>query len=565
MSNLLVDFEWEDFKGVKHKVSLSPPAALLEGHPPPSSDPPSSDSDPSPPTSSSSLSSSSSSSSSSLSSISEATEVSQEEIVPKRLFSNTNIRKALALIKFVDLQEAYMTDDHDDDDDDDTENGFRFGGFGGGGGFGGFGGGYRPPWSQQQRQQQEHEPESEYEKNEKKLKKLKEKSEKSIKWAKQCYQGKLELEYELISCNDKSIFTSNQIFINTLQQIYDLEMKEYENSKILIDELEREILQNNNLISMISNLENNNNSNNNENDNTSNNISNSQTSSHPNEFLCPITMELMIEPVVASDGYTYEKDAILKWLKSNQTSPKTNLILTNSAIVPNRTLRSAIGDYVAFRSKLAVMNPVIFKDNQGDEIKYEIINDTKFEMKNKQKQTKNHSKKRKQNSKNTSTSKTTLFSSSLFIQQSINSKVAMEQVKWISWDSVHKTLSDTQGFVQLHKDYFINDDADESLSSSSSSPSSSSSSSSSSSCSLNIINELKEMVNLTSTCEWIEKKNENMVISSDEDLSVESMSKRSCIDETNSSIPILSSSSSDRQTSKEVTPQSSFNFNCTIC
>jgi hypothetical protein len=40
------------------------------------------------------------------------------------------------------------------------------------------------------------------------------------------------------------------------------------------------------------------------------------------EFICPITYELMREPVVASDGHTYEKAAIEKWLKTHQISPR---------------------------------------------------------------------------------------------------------------------------------------------------------------------------------------------------------------------------------------------------
>ena len=30
----------------------------------------------------------------------------------------------------------------------------------------------------------------------------------------------------------------------------------------------------------------------------------------PNEFLCPITQDVMIDPVVASDGHSYERTAI---------------------------------------------------------------------------------------------------------------------------------------------------------------------------------------------------------------------------------------------------------------
>ena len=37
----------------------------------------------------------------------------------------------------------------------------------------------------------------------------------------------------------------------------------------------------------------------------------------PNELICPITMELMTEPVIAADGHSYEKAAIEEWLKDH--------------------------------------------------------------------------------------------------------------------------------------------------------------------------------------------------------------------------------------------------------
>jgi len=42
------------------------------------------------------------------------------------------------------------------------------------------------------------------------------------------------------------------------------------------------------------------------------------------EFLCPITHDLLREPVVANDGHTYEKSAIEKWLRTKNLSPMTN-------------------------------------------------------------------------------------------------------------------------------------------------------------------------------------------------------------------------------------------------
>merc|ERR1711964_274552 len=40
-----------------------------------------------------------------------------------------------------------------------------------------------------------------------------------------------------------------------------------------------------------------------------------------NDLLCPITMMLMTDPVIAADGHSYERTAIEKWLKDNDTSP----------------------------------------------------------------------------------------------------------------------------------------------------------------------------------------------------------------------------------------------------
>ncbi len=45
------------------------------------------------------------------------------------------------------------------------------------------------------------------------------------------------------------------------------------------------------------------------------------------DYICPITQQIFLEPVVASDGNTYEKIAILEWYKINKNSPITREIL----------------------------------------------------------------------------------------------------------------------------------------------------------------------------------------------------------------------------------------------
>ncbi|XP_010728257.3 WD repeat, SAM and U-box domain-containing protein 1 isoform X2 [Larimichthys crocea] len=72
--------------------------------------------------------------------------------------------------------------------------------------------------------------------------------------------------------------------------------------------------------------------------------SDSVCSGIPDEFLCPITRELMREPVIAADGYSYEREAIKSWINTkNRSSPMTNLPLLTTLLTPNHTLKMAIG------------------------------------------------------------------------------------------------------------------------------------------------------------------------------------------------------------------------------
>jgi len=68
----------------------------------------------------------------------------------------------------------------------------------------------------------------------------------------------------------------------------------------------------------------------------------------PEECYCPITHEFMIDPVVAFDGYSYEKAAIQEWFKKgNNTSPMTNELLSSNQLLPNHTLKLLIKKYLA--------------------------------------------------------------------------------------------------------------------------------------------------------------------------------------------------------------------------
>ncbi len=57
------------------------------------------------------------------------------------------------------------------------------------------------------------------------------------------------------------------------------------------------------------------------------------------EVKCPITCELYKEPVIAVDGNTYEKEAIVDWLERKLTSPLTNAPLYSKLLIPNKGMK----------------------------------------------------------------------------------------------------------------------------------------------------------------------------------------------------------------------------------
>ena len=72
----------------------------------------------------------------------------------------------------------------------------------------------------------------------------------------------------------------------------------------------------------------------------------------PFSFLCPITKLLMKDPVMAADGHSYERAAIIRWFASGGAlSPMTGAALANQNLQPNHALRQAITESNASKSK----------------------------------------------------------------------------------------------------------------------------------------------------------------------------------------------------------------------
>lgn len=62
----------------------------------------------------------------------------------------------------------------------------------------------------------------------------------------------------------------------------------------------------------------------------------------PQEWLCPITYQIMTDPVIAPDGRTYERANIEEWLRIHGTSPFTRERVNVDQLIPNIAIRDII-------------------------------------------------------------------------------------------------------------------------------------------------------------------------------------------------------------------------------
>ena len=71
----------------------------------------------------------------------------------------------------------------------------------------------------------------------------------------------------------------------------------------------------------------------------------------PEEFKCPISLDLMQDPVLAADGHSYDRAQIESWFRTSHTSPNTRLRLNTLALYPNIELRNRINSWLSERNR----------------------------------------------------------------------------------------------------------------------------------------------------------------------------------------------------------------------
>ena len=82
---------------------------------------------------------------------------------------------------------------------------------------------------------------------------------------------------------------------------------------------------------------------------------------------CPLTMEVFVDPVVDLQGHSFERRAIVKWLRENSISPITRMPMRVSDLRPNRALREFCQALPNLRKRFDRLVQNVEPDDQMDE------------------------------------------------------------------------------------------------------------------------------------------------------------------------------------------------------
>jgi hypothetical protein len=84
----------------------------------------------------------------------------------------------------------------------------------------------------------------------------------------------------------------------------------------------------------------------------------------PEEFLCPITQELMANPLMSRTGFTFERSAIMEWIfEHNNTCPMTRQPLRACDLVHDRNLQARICAWCSANDMKDFCNEMPFKQD----------------------------------------------------------------------------------------------------------------------------------------------------------------------------------------------------------
>ena len=71
-----------------------------------------------------------------------------------------------------------------------------------------------------------------------------------------------------------------------------------------------------------------------------------ETNDENEHYICPIGLTIMKDPVITPNGISFERVNIVNWLEKNNYCPITKKPLSVKDLIPNRSLKSAIDNYI---------------------------------------------------------------------------------------------------------------------------------------------------------------------------------------------------------------------------
>lgn len=92
------------------------------------------------------------------------------------------------------------------------------------------------------------------------------------------------------------------------------------------------------------------------------------------DIYCSITNQIFKDPVVASDGYTYERQAIRDWIRLNQTSPITREKL-DSRLITNMYVKNQVTNYLEKHNELIIFQYIEVDTKDNDEDRNNTVNE----------------------------------------------------------------------------------------------------------------------------------------------------------------------------------------------
>eukprot|EP00882_Tetradesmus_deserticola_P009062 GHRQ01009559.1.p2 GENE.GHRQ01009559.1~~GHRQ01009559.1.p2 ORF type:complete len:194 (+),score=83.78 GHRQ01009559.1:1177-1758(+) len=72
-----------------------------------------------------------------------------------------------------------------------------------------------------------------------------------------------------------------------------------------------------------------------------------QLSQVPPAFLCPISMQVMTQPVVAPSGGSFNRPALMDWIRQHHTDPVSGAPLRSDQVFPNLAMRDLIHEWAS--------------------------------------------------------------------------------------------------------------------------------------------------------------------------------------------------------------------------